>query len=308
MDWYVRGKDGSNLNSGGTNSSVPELEIDDLQVIGTRATSRAGGFRTTTSKSINVQDSGDSIRLFEVIDDRAIIFSSPLFTVAGTFRARVGGARVSINRTANSGACNNPSLRESDKVHVQGGIYCEEVELDVPCSVSAFDGVVQLDGTGMGSGSSPLQMVAGASVNGFTIYASVDHGIAFLPYRSILPNRLQLSQDKLGHSQEATQGNGTQPTGGMMLDFLKSLFDALRGAEPSQVQSPTLSQSQQSQVGHTLQNVVVNASGGDGIFLPQVQRVTQGYPSSMVRAAFYSGMFLGSSLGGLAWVIWSLQS
>jgi hypothetical protein len=294
-EWYVRGEDGDDRNSGGANTKHPELDLLDLAVDGLLATSRTGGFGTTVARSINIQCVGDNIRLFEVVDDTTVVLSAGLSVKTGVFPARVGGARASLAKVANSTAPNNAALDAMDIIWVQGGVYFEEVDVDLPCALRAFDGKVILDGTGGFAGSSPLHLVDGATLIGFEVCNSVDAGVSgWRPFRQ---------RDMLGKAPIRRYTREGRRGGGMMLEFLGRLWDALRGVEASPDTRTVVSQGQQTQVGPSLQNVVVNASGGDGIALPQVQRLIQGYPSSVVRAAFLAGAFLGAGTVVLVWLL-----
>lgn len=180
MNWYVRGDDGAEANSGDTDAAAADLSVADFAVVGTAFSSVTGGFAALVGRAVNIQVGGSSeIRLLSTItDDNNGTISAAPSAGNGTYAAKVGGARAAINSVANSGANNNSVLVAADTVRVRpkAGSYNELVTFNVACGIKSLGGPVTLDGTGLGAGSDPILISASIDLQGFKVTGAVDRG------------------------------------------------------------------------------------------------------------------------------------
>ena len=180
-DYWCRGNDGSNANSGGSDQAVADLTLTDLVVVGTGASSVTGGFNSLPAavRSICIQDGGNKYRTFTVTDDNNIVLSAAPPSGNGTYSAKCGGAVANMN-AATDAFLLQAILVAADTILVRPktGGYNELVVANTAYALKSLGGQVTLDGTGLGAGSDPVTYSAGMQFVGFTITGAVDNGVA----------------------------------------------------------------------------------------------------------------------------------
>lgn len=202
-EWYVRGDDGADSNSGDSDQAAAELSLTDLVVSGTNVSTVTGGLTGFDQRAINLQNVGGShVCIITVATDTTGTISAAPPDGDGTYNAKIGGARAAITQVARSNvATANPAVVTADRVNVRPktGGYNEAVFVTTQSpSVVSLGGEVTVDGTGLGAGTDNFNVGNNVLLNGFRMVSAVDRCVSLLSAGAQVVNCVGVSPGSIG--------------------------------------------------------------------------------------------------------------